>query len=219
MATPTAGAIDTQAYMPWAEATAATYTSTRTAGDATATLPAGGWCRYTLGEVEAAVSNGVYLRTDETVTFALDALPWEPKPRDTLAPAGLSARVVLDVSPYRFLKFWSVKVRDLVLAYDLRDTCTVRRSNPAPDDAGRRDRNPTDPHAGVPCRLQPLDAETDLAGDRVDQRRRYACFLGQALTLDPGDTLVVGGVEYEATGQSEIDRFDTLTRVACERVR
>lgn len=219
MPTPTAGAIASQTYLPWAETTAAGYTSTRTAGDAAATLAAGAWCRYSMSEAEAAASNGVYLHHDEKVTFALDALPWDPKPRDVLTPAGDRPRVVIEATPYRFLRFWDLKVRDLVLAYDLRDTATVRRSAPAPDDAGRRDRNPTDAVTGVPCRLQPLDTATDLTGERVDQTRRYTCFLGQPLLLEPGDTLVVSGVEYEAVGQSDIDQFDTLTRVACERLR
>lgn len=219
MPTPTAGALDTQSSLPWAEATAAGYTSTRTAGDASATLAAGAWCRYSMSEAEAAASNGVYLHHDEKVTFALDALPWDPKPRDVLTPAGERPRVVIEATPYRWLKFWDLKVRDLVLAYDLRDLATVRRSNPTPDAVGRRDRNPTDPYDGVPCRLQPTETSFDLSGDRADQVKKFTCFLGQALTLDPGDTIVVDGVEYEATGQSDIDRFDTLTRVACERIR
>lgn len=218
MPTPPATAVDTQPLLPWPEAAAAVYTSSRTAGDAAATLAAGGWCRYALGQAEAAASNGVFLRTDEAVTFALDALPWDPKPRDVITPAGERPRVVLEATAYRWLKFWSLKVRDLVLAYDLRDACAVRRSSPSPTADGRRARNPADAHTGVPCRLQPVDTRTELGGPRVTQRRRFTCYLGQPLLLEPGDTLVVGGVQYEAVGQSDVDRFDTLTAVACERV-
>lgn len=211
---------DTQGLLPWNEADWQ-YVSRRAAGDVPGTLLK--VSRYSLGAKEAARSNGVYLSTDETLTFALDLLDQAgitPKPRDLVTPPGEAERVVLSATPHRFLKFWSLVVRDLALTYDLRDRAAVRRSNPAPDAGGLRVRNPTDPHADVPCRLQPEEWTRELSAEgmgRVTTRRRYTAFLGRPLLLEAGDTLVVGGVEYEAAGQSDVSQFDTLTRVACER--
>ena len=212
---------DTQALLPWTE-DGGEYTSVRTAGDVT--VPLDGVARYSLGTKEAARSNGVYLATDEKVTFALAAAELAaagitPKPRDRFNPAGCSERVVLSVTRNPFLKFWDLVVRDLVVAYDLRDLLTVRRSAPTAAADGLRVRNPADANPNVPGRLQPDEWQREIVTDRrVTTRRKYTAYLGQPLELQAGDTLVLAGVEYEVTGQSDISSFDTLTRVACERI-
>jgi hypothetical protein len=212
-----AGAIDTQAYLDamWGE-TGFAYTSTRDSGDVETELAT--VCRYTVGEVEAEISNGVYLRNDEKVTFALDALPYDPKPRDWVTPEGEEPRVVLSVVKNPFLKFWDLRCRNLILAYDLRDSATVRRSVPSPTASGLRTRNPTDVYTAVPCRLQPVEMAVDFDADRVNQRDTYKCFLGQAIKLQAGDTIVVSGVQYEVTAESRVDSFDTLCTADVERV-
>ena len=212
---------DTQALLPWNE-TGFAYVSVGTEGVLTATIASAS--RYALGTKEAARSNGVYLNTDEVVTFALDepALLAEgitPKPRDTVEPPGECPRVVLDVQPNRFLKFWRLTVRDLVVAYDLRDLLTVKRSTPTPQADGSRLRNPSNAAVDVPGRLQPEEWQRELDTDqRVTTRRRYTAYLGQALVLEAGDTIVLDDTEYEVTGQSDISQLDSLTRVSCERI-
>lgn len=209
--------IDTQSYLPWNE-TNFTHTSVRDSGNVTATIATAS--RYPMAVGEAAASNGVYLKGDEKITFALNALAFVPKPRDLILPPGeTTTAVVLEVTKNSFLKFWELLVRNLIIAHDLKDVATIRRSTPSPTDTGTRERNPSDFATNVPCRLQPDSTEIDLGEDRVTQRKRYTCFIGQPLEIEAGDTIVVDGVEYEATEQSDIDQYDTLTRVACERLR
>lgn len=210
--------IPTQSWLPWNDLAPMAYTSVRNSGNILAMITQAS--RYALGEMEAASSNGVYLKNDEIITFDQSALTFAPKPRDTIQPQGLDTRVVLEVSQFNMLNYFELKVRDLIIAYDLQDTCTINRSAPTPDANGLRQRNPTAIYTGVACRLQPLDVQVDFDDpDRVNQTSTYTCFLGQPILLQSGDTIVVSSVEYEVKSQSDISSFDTLTSVTVERIR
>jgi hypothetical protein len=209
-------AFPTQALLPWAtECATVRY---RAAGGTFADVSTRRAARYLVTSREAQRSNGVYLAGDEKFTLPAEDFPDQPRPGDRLTHGGRDL-VVIDSSGGLMLKFWSVSVRSLTLAYALRDLATVRRPNPTPDAAGVRAANPATLAADVPCRLQPdgWDAVPDLDG-RLTTRSRYVCYLGQPLTLAAGDALLVNGVLYEATAQSDIAQIDELTSVRCERI-
>jgi hypothetical protein len=216
-------AIDSQALLPWNEDTPLAYTSTRNSGDVAGTVAI--YSRYELGVSEAAVSNGVFLKNDEVLTFALGALvdgtgtAFDPKPRDFATPSGKAARVVLEVAEYRMLRYWSLKVRDLILAYDLHDSATVSRPAPTAAATGMRTPALATLAAAVPCRLQPEETARELdTMAKSTSRKGYTAYLGQALALLAGDVITVSGVKYEVLEQSKIANFDTLASVACERL-
>lgn len=207
---------ETQPIMPWAEADGI-YTSTRpNSEDAVATIAS--FCRYSGIQGEVAPSGGVYLKEDETITFAISALPWDPKPRDFFTPPGEVPRVVLSVSDNRFLKYWKLVVRNLILSYDLRQVATVYRPVVTANAIGLRIANLSVLTAAA-CRLQPISmtAEPDVAG-KFTTRAAFDCYLGAPLNLLAGDVIAVAGIKYEVTEESEIDAMDTLTTARCERI-
>ena len=211
-------AFDTQSLMPWSESDGV-YTSTRpNSADATALVAS--YCRYSGMRGEAVPSDGVYLHEDETVTFASNALPWEPKPQDTFTPSGDTPRVVIAVNDNRFLKYWKLTVRNLILSYDLQQSAIIYRPNVTASVSGLRLANLAVLRAATPCRLQPItmSAAAGRFAGKLLTRLAFDCYLGVPIRLLAGDVIEVESVKYEVTEQSEIDRLDTLTTVRCERI-
>jgi hypothetical protein len=209
----------TQPLLPWNETTTLAYTSVRTAGNVSATIPELGWSRYSLGTKEAAKSLGVYLASDEKITFALGALAFEPKPGDKVTPAGLAERVVLTVTRNPMLRFWDLIVRDLILAHDLRSVCTIKRSAPTPGTGGLRATTFTDLAEDVPCKLNwdRTAFEPETTGKML-AREQYTLWLGQRIQTLPGDLVEVDGTAYEVTEPIGF-ALDGLAEVRCTRIQ
>jgi hypothetical protein len=207
--------VETQSFLPWNESDLA-YTSVATAGNTNVTIAT--YSRYDMGTKEAARSNGVYLATDDVITFSL-AGPGAvvPKPRDRVAIGGKSS-VVITTDDNRFLKYWKLVCRNVSLSYQLNDTATILRSVPSPQADGLRLRNATTLASDVACRLQPEDWVTETTDARRTKVSNYTAFLETEMVLQVGDTIQVGGVQYEVTGQSDIQNIDGLNRTACQRI-
>ncbi len=175
--------------------------------------------RHNQGTAEGVTSYGVYLIQKERITLASDALPFDPRPRDTVAPAGRCARTVVSVGGSPWLKFWTLEVQYPCLVDDLDQAATVYRPAPTPTDEGFRNPNLAAVYSNVAVRLQPgtREREWDTAG-KVTTRSRFVCVFGSAVTLNAGDVVEVSSTKYEVTEQSEIESLGLLTFAACERI-
>lgn len=175
--------------------------------------------RHLQGTTDGGTSYGVYLIQKERITLATDALPFDPRPRDTVAPAGKCQRVVVSTSGSPFLKFWTLEVQYPCLVDDLDQTATVYRPAPTATDEGFRNPNLTAVYSSQAVRLQPdtRTREWDTAG-KVTTRQKYVCVFGSAVTLSAGDVVEISSTKYEVVEQSEIESLGVLTFAACERI-
>jgi hypothetical protein len=175
--------------------------------------------RYLAGTQEGVNSYGVYLIQKEVVTLATDAIPFDPRPRDTVTPGNGFPRVVTSVSGSPWLKFWKLEVQYPTLVDDLDQTATVLRPSAAPTDEGFANPNLATVYSSQAVRLQPdrREREFDTIG-RVTTRARFVCIFGSAVLLNAGDVIRVSNVDYEVTQQSEIESLGVLTFATCERI-
>ena len=189
------------------------------AGVGTATAFTG--CRYPKGSGEGATSFGVYTIKKDLFTFALDALAFAPKPRDTITPADGIARVITDVIEAPFLRYWKCEAQVPELASDLDQLATVYRPVPTPSAAGLRVANLAAVYTATPCRLQPGNREFE-DGEKIGKsmltRAMYTCIFGANVVLNAGDEIEVSGVKYEATGQQDTESLGVLTFAECSRI-
>lgn len=215
--------VDSQAFLPWNE-TGWQYTSKRTnSSDVTIALSR---CAFYPGRIsQAAPSNMVYTASDGEARFGFTDIAgigtgYDPKPGDRMTPPGKSERVVISVLEAPMLQFWACVLRDLVLAYDLRDIATIIRYDSTPsDEDGLRVATPTELETGVPCRMQPDSntAEADLNG-QFATRKTFTAYLNVEVEILAGDVIEVDGVKYNAIMQANRSQVDTLTTVTCELV-
>lgn len=175
--------------------------------------------RHLQGTAEGATSYGVYLIQKERITLATDALPFDPRPRDTVGPVGRCARTVISVGGSPFIKFWTLEVQYPCLVDDLDAVATVYRPSPTPTDEGFRNPGLAAVYSNAAVRLQPdtRTREWDTAG-KVTTRAKFQAIFGSAVTLNAGDVVEVSSVRYEVVEQSEIESLGVLTFAACERI-
>jgi hypothetical protein len=175
--------------------------------------------RHLKGTEEGRTSFGVYLIQKELVTLASDALPFDPRPRDTVAPAGKYPRTVTSVGGSPWLKFWTLESQYPSLVDDLDAVATVSRPAPTPTADGMRTPNLGAVYSNVAVRLQPdtRTREWDTAG-KVTTRAKFVCVFGAAVVLNAGDVVQVAGVKYEVAEQGEMESLGLLTFAAVERI-
>jgi hypothetical protein len=212
--------IDSHAEMPdeWKEAV--TFTSVRTAGDVVvAGVEA---VVHRLGLKEAEPSGGVYQAGDVCFRFSQGAIAFPPKPADRVAWNGAEYTIFgPGVDGSDWLDFWDVTARNLVLAADLRDACTVLRPLNSQDAAGFREVGAfSKVYGSVPCRLQevaegPMGATGDY--DAAGETREFVLYVGQRLFLQAQDTVTIGGTTYDLVSTGNWDRVDGLGEVRVRR--
>lgn len=207
----------TQAVLPWNELL--TYTSVRASGDVTETRLKGSRYPIRLGEVMA--SGGVYSASDVVFTFDADDLTdTGSKPADTVTTADGTVYTVLTSVVAPFLKFVKVTTRNLILAYDLRDTMTVQRPANSQDSNGLRVTTLTNVSGAtsIPCRVQEVASEVDLAQfGAATHDRDFVVYVGQRLYLKAGDVLNVAGTLYDFRGSASWDRIDQHGEIRVRR--
>ncbi len=208
---------DSQASNPFNE-TGHVYTSVRSAGNVSVTLPR---CAFYEGRYGQPVpSGGVYVIADARATFGeSDIGAVLPKPGDRHMPPGGRAHVVVNVVHARRNQFYKVVCRDLVLAADLRSVCDLLRYVNAPGADLLKTQTETTLAASQPCRLQPLtmQVEDDTIGGEAS-RSTYRLFIDTTVELLAEDVVKVGNAKYKVTGQANRDQFDTLVTVDVQKV-
>lgn len=206
---------------PWPERV--TLTSVRTAGDiGPAVLYADG-C-YRLGVKQVVESAGVYQVGDVRFTLP-NPLPGslgDPKPRDVVTWKG-TAYTVLDVTGsdwYPSAPFWAVTGRSPKIAYDLRETLTLKRPASQPGAGGLRAVTSWATVWAGDGRLQitDTDAEPETAGLHAT-RDIAAAYLSATVPARAGDVIdQADGTRWEVVGQVDYDALGLLTTVKVTRL-
>lgn len=195
-----------------------TYTSVRTAGDSAVTVPDAGY--YSGGSSEGSPSYGVYTKGRAKFSIRGEALDsvGGAKPRDTVTLGG-TVYTVLSATLGEVTQVWQIDAVDLVLAADLRQTCTISRPSNAQDTAGRASlASYTAVATDVACRVQPEGGTaTDLLG-RVTIPKRYTCILASQVDVRAKDRVVADGVTYTVLSVQLPERITDLPTLTLERV-
>lgn len=172
---------------------------------------------------EMAASGGVYTGQDLVwlvpVTLLTAAGLTDVKPADIIRDSDGVLWTVLERSLNTLKSTWRCVTRDLILAYDLRGTLSVRRPQAlTTDDAATREYVYDTIYTGVPCRFQAMgDEVSDERGQRLTVSK-YSIWVGQRLTLTNEDQIVdEDGNIYELKATQDADRIDQLQRLDCER--
>jgi hypothetical protein len=198
-----------------------TYRSVARTGDVDAEVASA--LRKKLGYKELAFSGGVYTSQDRKwlvpQSLLSAALDTPPKPADLVIDQDAVPWTVLEVDRDELQKVWELTTRNIVLAFDLRDTVSIERPTFAQDAAaGRTFTTYTTAYAGVAARVQEQTADSaEERGKRV-KVRQFAVYVGRRLYLQEGDRLKdASNNVYEVKGWQDADRIDQLMQVNCER--
>jgi hypothetical protein len=209
---------ESQSRLPWPADGTLTVTSVRpNSSDVVQAVT--GYATYPGLIREAEPSNGVFQYQDCKVTFDRDAVEFQLKPRDTLEFDD-QTWIVKQAQRYDFLRFWDVQCFRLVAQVDLCDTIAVYRPTVTVTSDGLRSRTLSAVSGAIAIagRLQSdgWQQEPDTDG-RLLRRQRFTAYLSQAVLLEAGDVLRVGGTDYEVIGQAQIDQIATFTRATVTR--
>lgn len=175
---------------------------------------------------ELAASGGVYSAIDVVwllpaalVTAAGATGTKRPKPADTITDSDGTVYTVLAADYQATRSTWRLITRDMVIAYDLQDTLTLRRPTLATDAAaGRTYSTYTTISSGIACRFQETEASTqDERGKRVTVKR-YSVWVATRLYPTIEDQVLDQDSNvYEVRGWRDADRIDQLQMLDCER--
>jgi len=219
--------IDSQLQIPWNEdgAEETLFLTSSGTPDVEATVLPDKWARYSAAYRELRPSHGVFVSADFKVTFSSATFTaFVPKPGDRAYWDGLTCpAVVLSVQSNDLLRFYDLTVRDLVLSYDLRSSCTVYRPTVSADASGLRSVTFASLYADVPCALSPESWQQEvLTDDQLIRRQRYTAYLMKTtdvptINLKAGDVIDIDSVRYEVIGQPTVIEYDTLISATLER--
>jgi hypothetical protein len=192
--------------------------------------------RRNLTARELAASGGVY-RGDDQVYLLPDALMEGiiPKPADViieLADGSAGAQpgtrwTVLDAARNKNRQTHRLTCRDLVLAFDLRDSITIERPSLSYDAAGVPVKAfPSDTtnaggvvlYSGLPARVQLITK--DMAEQRGIRglEGKYHVIVGQEVDVTQEDrVLLASGLYLDIVGYERAMRIDELPQLICER--
>lgn len=222
----TAITVDTsQNYLAWNNTEAVTLTSHQNApaGDKAFALPTAK--RRAPKWKELAASGGVYTGQDlvwllpQTVVSAAGAIGnRQPKPADTIEDAAGNVWTVLEAAYNAIRSTWMLTCRNLVLAYGLTDTLSVKRPSLTTDAAGGRTYTYTTVYTGILARIQETDTQSkDERGKRVTVKD-YTIYVGTRLVLTIEDQVIDQADNvYEVLGTQDADRIDQLQQVKARR--
>lgn len=211
-------------YKTWGNVQAVKLTSRATIGDTLFDISVAKRRAPTFKEL--APSGGVYTNLDvvwllpKTLVDAAEATGLKaPKPGDLVTAEGV-AWTILECPLNTLRSTYRCMTRDLILAYDLRGTLSVKRptAEATTDDAGGRTYTESVVYNGIACRFQEISSETsDERGKRVTVKR-YTVTVNQRLRLTIEDQIVDdAGEVYEVTGWDNADRIDQLMTLECRK--
>lgn len=215
---PPAITFPTQTILPWNELLS--FTSVRDSGNVITNNLQGS--RYPIKLNEVIASGGVYTASDIVFTISLDDLSATPPKPGDLVTVNDTPHTVLTAIEAPFLKFHRLIARNLILAFDLRQSLSVSRPANTQTTGGLR--NPAlAPVAGyqnLPCRVQETQsvAAADSSFGSSTHTRAFTIFVNQRLALKTGDVLTVAGVQYDFQGSASWDRIDQLGEIRVYRI-
>ncbi len=151
-----------------------------------------------------------------------DAVSFTPKPGDRINAESVDW-TILECPLNTLRSTYRCMTRDLILAYQLRTSLSVRRPGAVPttDNAGSRTypaSNYSTPYANIPCRFQEMTSRiVDERGKRLTVKT-YTVTVGQRLRLTGEDQILdADGNVHEVLSWNDADRIDQLMTLECER--
>lgn len=115
---------------------------------------------------------------------------------------------------------WRLTCRNVVIAFDLKDTVTIERAVSNLDASGTDVRTWQPLYSGITCRLQPVDQ--DIATERgiTDLQGKYLIYLSQEVQVVMRDRVNVGakapGGYLEILSYRNRERIDELPYLECK---
>lgn len=221
-------ALDTsEDYLVWENREAVTFRSrTRTGGT---DFPITDAKRRAPTYKELAASNGAY--TGQDLVWLLPAVlapsasgQHAPKPGDKVTDDDGVIWTALEVALNKLKQTWRLVTRNLVLAYDLRDTIDIQRPTISYDAAGAITRTwPDDEtpggsnaYEGLAAKVQLITDETvDILGVR-GLKGNYAVFVAEDVEIQESDRIKWDGVYLTIKTLRNPQRIDELPVLDCE---
>lgn len=191
--------------------------------------------RRNLTNRERAASGGVYTSLDQVWIIPAALLPGVlPKPADVVVETldGSNGQLpgtrwtVLETSLGKNRQTHRLTCRDLVLAYDLRDSITIERPAISYDAAGVPVKAfPSDAQPGGVVLYADLPARIQLVSKEIAEQRgvrglegKYEVTVGQEVDVTSEDRIVLaGGMYLDIVGYQNAQRIDELPKIIAER--
>jgi hypothetical protein len=195
-------------------------------------FPAKNAFRRALTTREKAASNGAY--TGQDLVFLIpspesqkpdDHFPF--KPGDVVVDAKLTSWTVLEAGSIAWTNLWRLVTRNLVLTHGLRNEVTILRPTITTHAGGHPvfswGPDATKVVENLPARVQLMETTPDVLNDVDSAHERFTVILGQQVTLETEDRIVVTkgqrqGIALEWQAMRNADRIDELPVVECRRV-
>jgi hypothetical protein len=178
---------------------------------------------------ELSASNGAYTGNDLVWLFPQEVMVngLNPKPGDVVRDQDGRRWTALEVQHGKWRETWRLVTRDLVLAFDLRDSIDIERPALSYDAAGAAVlRYPTGPdptkfggvvlYHNLPARIQEIDREIVDERGIHGFRGRYQIIVGRQIDVNEDDRIVFHGRYYDIIGLHDPDRLDMLPVLDCE---
>lgn len=204
----------------WDNRESITYTVEARTGDATHGLDD---CkRRQLQWKELAASGGAYVGGDRAWLIPVAKLPSgvTPKVADRITDGDGNTWTVLDAALNTWQTWWRLFARNLVLAADLRETVALYAPDEHQDNAGGRVPSYSVTVAGLPARIQEIDATGVDQFGKLQAVRRFTAWVGQRVYPSRNWRLVAAdGTIYQITAWRGADRWDVLQELDLEIVK
>lgn len=131
---------------------------------------------------ELAASGGVYTGNDVVFLVPQVLMPWPAKPADVVTDDTGTRYTVLGADLLKNLWTWKLTTRDLILAFDLRDSINIERASISYDAAGAAVKSfPTQTDNGTTggsYLAQNMPARVQLLTDAIRDERGIRGFVG-----------------------------------------
>ncbi len=209
-----------QEYLVWDNREAVTFRSRGT--NASQDFPISDAKRRAPTYKELAASNGAYTGQDLVWLIPATLAPAytsrsAPKPGDKVVSAE-ATWTALEVALNNLKSTWRLVTRNLVLAYDLRDTVDIERATVTYDAAGGPLRTFAAVYSALACKVQLITQElADVLGVR-GFKGTYAVTVAQDVTLVQGDRVKWGSVYLDVLKQHNPQRIDELPVLDCVKL-
>lgn len=170
---------------------------------------------------EQQASGGAYVASDRKVMVPRSLLSDYDatlKPKDRITREDGSVWTILEVGLNTFETWWAATVRNLAIAFDLRDLLTVKRPVNTKDNALGRVATFANVYTSIPCKIQDdVSEDSDQFGKKIT-RRRFKIWVDRQLILTAEDQLVdQSGSLYSFVDFRNTDQIGELPMITAER--
>ena len=208
-------------YLIWDNREAVSHVSVRKSGNVTTNISDAKRRALTFKEIVG--SGGVYTGKDLAWLLPVAVMAGAvPKPADRIVDGDGVTWTVLEAPLNTWRTWYRAACRNLVLAYDLRDTADLMRPTNTQDAAGGRVPGyaAVSDSTSLPVRVQEIEAAVEERNGKRQTTRRFTAYCGQRIYPQAQDRLVTSdGTIYQLTGWRNADRLELLMELDLEIVQ